>query len=64
MDDFRRIQKSHCLDGSSRKHKYGCHCCRKFGNISLNQFKKISRKVAKAKLRNEEYPYDNRFDFY
>jgi hypothetical protein len=57
MDDFRRIQKSHCSDYSKHKHKYGCPCCRMFGNISLNKFKKLSRKVAKGKLRTRVNKY-------
>ena len=50
MDDFRVIQKSHCCDGGSYGKTYGCPCCRKW-NVSLNKFKKLSRKIAKAKFR-------------
>jgi hypothetical protein len=49
-DEFRQIQKTHCGNGGKKKLKYGCPCCRSY-NVSLNRFKKISRRVAKEKLR-------------
>lgn len=51
-DEFRKFQKEDCHSGSPNKQGiYGCPCCRKLSN--LNHFKKMSRKLAKGKLRNE-----------
>lgn len=50
MDEFRELQKKECNDGSrNKKGKYGCACCRKL--YKLNHFKKMSRRLAKARLR-------------
>lgn len=54
MDDFRRQQKIQCLNGSPSggRAKYGCPCCREISD--LNTFKKVSRRLARAKLKNED----------
>jgi hypothetical protein len=54
MDDFRRIQKKDCLNGSRRggRRPYGCYCCRRISN--LNFFKKWSRRTARRRLRQTD----------
>lgn len=52
MDDFRKLQKQECLDGTkNKKGIYGCRCCRKFSN--LNTHKKYSRKLARVRLKEK-----------
>lgn len=51
MDDFRKIQKAMCRNGGGSKAIYGCSCCRDIGNLNL--FKKWSRDLAKARLREQ-----------
>jgi len=53
MDSFREEQKKECLDGSKNKRgKYGCSCCRKIRD--LNEHKKFSRALARARLKNND----------
>lgn len=53
MDDFRKEQKKECLDGSKNKRcRYGCRCCRKIRD--LNEHKKFSRKLARARLKGKD----------
>jgi hypothetical protein len=53
MDAFRQQQKRDCNDGSpGQKGKYGCSCCRKLSK--LNHFKKMSRKLAKRRLKMKD----------
>jgi hypothetical protein len=53
MDDFRKEQKKESLDGSKNKRcRYGCRCCRKIRD--LNEHKKFSRKLARARLKNND----------
>lgn len=50
MDEFRQLQKQDCGDGSpNKRNQYGCACCRKLSK--LNHFKKMSRRLAKARFR-------------
>lgn len=50
MDNFRKFQKSDCLDGTARQRSpYGCPCCRKIPN--RGSFKKVTRALARARLR-------------
>lgn len=52
MDDFRQCQKVDCGDGTQNKRDpYGCPCCRKLS--FLRHFKQMSRKRAKARLREQ-----------
>ena len=49
-DEFRAHQKPFCGSGAPNKVGiYGCPCCRMLSN--LNHFKKVVRKVAKARFR-------------
>lgn len=53
MDDFRKEQKKESLDWSRHKRcRYGCRCCRKIRD--LNEHKKFSRKLARARLKNND----------
>lgn len=53
MDSFKAEQKKECLDGSKKQaHKYGCRCCRKIRD--LNEHKKLSRKLARVRLKNND----------
>ena len=53
MDDFRKEKKKQCLDGSQNKRcRYGCRCCRKIRD--LNEHKKYSRALARARLKNKD----------
>lgn len=54
MDNFRKFQKAECKDGAPNggKRPYGCPCCRKIGD--LNTFKKHTRRLARARLKNED----------
>ncbi len=57
MDDFRRQQKALCINGApNRPGKYGCACCRggRRWGANLNEFKKVSRRLAKARLRQAD----------
>lgn len=50
MDQFRKYQKADCLDGTERQRSpYGCSCCRKIPDRGT--FKKVSRGLARARLR-------------
>lgn len=50
MDDFRKLQKRECNDGSKKQAgKYGCACCRRIAN--LNVFKKVTRRRARHVLK-------------
>lgn len=59
MDEFRRFQKAQCFDGAPNggRRPYGCACCRPIRN--LNSFKKVSRRLSRARLRQQ----DRRDDF-
>lgn len=54
MDDFRKLQKAQCLNAGNPHgvNTYGCPCCRCIGN--LPKFKKLSRKLAKHRLRQQD----------
>jgi hypothetical protein len=53
MDAFRREQKKDCNDASPHQRgRYGCPCCRKLSK--LNHFKKMSRKLAKRRLKMKD----------
>ncbi len=53
MDDFRKLQKTECFDGSKNKRsKYGCSCCRKERN--LNTHKKVTRRLARVRLKEKD----------
>lgn len=53
MDEFRKLQKKECKDGSRGKAgKYGCQCCRKIGD--LNKHKKVSRRLARVRLNQKD----------
>jgi hypothetical protein len=58
MDDFRKIQRKECKDGSRNQGGgcYGCACCRKSGN--LNKFKKYVRRTARKTLKNQDLRED------
>lgn len=51
-DMFRRYQQSECANGGGDTRRYGCHCCRKYGN--LNKHKKYARRRARVKLRRKD----------
>jgi hypothetical protein len=52
MDAFRREQKKQCNDGSPHQRgRYGCPCCLPLG---LLRFKKMSRKLAKRRLKMQD----------
>ncbi len=52
-DEFRRGQKILCVSGAPNKAGiYGCACCRKIAD--LRRFKKLARRMAKARLRNAD----------
>ena len=52
MDTFRREQKKQCAGGwQSGTRTYGCPCCLPLG---MNRFKKMSRKLAKRRLKMKD----------
>lgn len=52
MDAFRKIQKKQCNDSSTNKpHKFGCQCCRPRWASNTNVFKKVARRLARARLK-------------
>ena len=51
-DEFRRMQREDCPDGGGSGGCYGCSCCRKIS--ALGKHKKISRKRARHKLKNQD----------
>ena len=53
MDDFRKLQKLECNDGSPKQAGvYGCHCCRRIAN--LNVFKKVFRRRTRRVLKQND----------
>ena len=50
MDSFRCLQKAQIGDGAGSRwgRTYGCPCCNDYGR---NELKKVTRKLAKRRLR-------------
>jgi hypothetical protein len=49
MDDFRKMQKKDCADGSQNKRSsYGCPCCRKIRDLAKH--KRVSRRRSRHRL--------------
>lgn len=52
MDAFRVYQKRECHNGGKGHQKYGCSCCRMIGDLNL--FKKVTRKLARSRLKQQD----------
>lgn len=53
MDAFRSEQKKQCPSRGTKKRKRGCYGCECCMPMSLSSFKVMTRKLAKARFREE-----------